>query len=275
MFKQGVMVKTTVPPRGVTMKTIGKLLFVPLSVLLLVLAACEQRGALAAGWSTADLAAALDNPSRPEADKERDAGRMPAEVVTFVGIEPGMRVLDVLASGGWYTEVLSVAVGSDGAVYTQNPQSYLESRGGANGRALNERLAKDHLTNVVRMDVELGELTIEPGSVDAAITALNFHDTYNFSGPEAAAAFMQAIYAVLKPGGALGMIDHAGNADENNVKLHRIPKQVVVDIATDAGFVLEAESDVLAHSEDNRTQMVFRLTRGKTDRFLLKLRKPG
>ena len=86
---------------------------------------------------------------------------------------------------------------------------------------------------------------------------------------------MQAIYSVLKPGGALGMIDHAGNADENNVKLHRIPKQVVVDIATDAGFVLEAESDVLAHSEDNRTQMVFRLTRGKTDRFLLKLRKPG
>ena len=257
------------------MKTMGKLLIVPLSVSLLVLGACEQPGNAAAGWSTDDLAAALDNPSRPAADKERDAGRRPAEVVTFIGIEPGMRVLDVMSSGGWYTEVLSVAVGADGTVYAQNDPAALARRDGANDKAITARLADDRLANVLRVDQALTELELEPGSVDAAITALNFHDTYSFAGPEAAAAFMQAIYAVLKPGGVLGMIDHAGNPDGDNVKLHRIPQQIVVDIATDVGFVLEAESDVLAHPEDERTEMVFGPIRGNTDRFLLKLRKPG
>ncbi len=254
------------------MKTMGKLLLVPLTVSLLTLAACQQP---AAGWSADDLAAALDNPGRPEADKARDAGRKPAEVVVFVGVEPGMTVLDVMASGGWYTEVLSVAVGPDGTVYAQNEPSALARRDGANDKAITARLADSHLANVQRVDQELTGLELEPGSVDAAITALNFHDTYNFAGPEAAAAFMQAIYDVLKPGGVLGMIDHSGDPDGDNVKLHRISRQIVVDIATGVGFVLEDEGDVLAHAEDDRTEMVFGPIRGKTDRFLLKLRKPG
>ncbi len=169
------MIKST--PGGMTMKTMGKLLLVPLSVSLLAMAACEQPGEAAAGWSTADLAAALDNPNRPEADKERDAGRKPAEVVVFVGIEPGMTVLDVMASGGWYTEVLSVAVGPDGTVYAQNEPAALARRDGANDKAITARLADDRLTNVQRVDQELTGLELEPGSVDAAITALNFHDT--------------------------------------------------------------------------------------------------
>ena len=72
----------------------------------------------------------------------------------------------------------------------------------------------------------------------------------------------------------LGLIDHDGDPDNNNVKLHRVPKQVAVDLATDAGFIVEADSDLLAHPEDDRTQMVFGPIRGRTDRFVLKLRKP-
>ena len=62
----------------------------------------------------------LDNPGRPEADKERDASRQPAEVLDFPGLEEGMTALDVMASGGWYTEVLSYAVGPNGTVLMQN-----------------------------------------------------------------------------------------------------------------------------------------------------------
>ena len=252
------------------MNTIHKFLILTIALFLSLSAPV-----LAEAWSTANLGAALDNPERSQADKDRDGARKPAEVVVFVGIEPGMTVLDVAASAGWYTEVLSVAVGRDGTVYSQNSPAALARRDGASGKALSERLADDRLPNVMRADAELGEVDIESGSIDVAFTALNFHDTYNFAGREAAAAFVEAIYALLKPGGVLGFIDHAGNADGDNVKLHRMEKQIVVDIATDAGFVVEADSDILAHPEDDRTQMVFGPIRGKTDRFLLKLRKPG
>lgn len=223
-------------------------------------------------WSAADLTAALDNPARAEADKGRDEARKPAEVLVFIGVEPGMTVLDIAASAGWYTEVLSVAVGEDGTVYSQNTLATLERRDGASDKALSARLADDRLPNVIRADGEIS--AIEPGSIDVAFTALNFHDTYNFAGAEAAAALLAEIYAVLKPGGVLGFIDHSGDPEQNNTKLHRIPKQIVMDLATASGFIVEAESDVLAHPEDDRTEMVFGEIRGKTDRFVLKLRKP-
>ena len=120
----------------------------------------------------------------------------------FIGVEPGMTVLDIAASAGWYTEVLSIAVGEDGTVYSQNLQAALERRNGANDKALTARLSDDRLSNVVRADGEIS--AIEPGSIDVAFTALNFHDTYNFSGAEAAAALLAEFYAVLKPGGRAG-----------------------------------------------------------------------
>ena len=227
-------------------------------------------------WTADELAAALNGPDRPDADKARDAGRKPADVVVFGGIEPGMVVLDVMASGGWYTEVLSIATGPEGTVYSQNSQSSLESRGGASLKALNERLGDDRLPNVVRTIGELGELNIEPGSVDAALTALNFHDTYNFNGNEAATEFLQNIYRYLKPGGVLVMIDHIGDSGGENTKLHRIPKQDVMDLIATTEFVVEAESELLANPADDHTQMVFgKDMRGNTDRFLFKLRKPA
>ena len=244
-----------------------------LSLISVLIIGLIYAGSLSADtWSAEDLTAALNNPSRSEADKGRDAARRPAEVLAFIGVEPGMTVLDIAASAGWYTEVLSVAVGEDGTVYSQNTLATLERRDGANDKALTARLADDRLPNVMRADGEIS--AIEPGSIDVAFTALNFHDTYNFAGAETAVALLAEIYAVLKPGGVLGFIDHAGDPEQNNTKLHRIPKQIVMDLATESGFIVEAESDVLAHPEDDRTEMVFGEIRGKTDRFVLKLRKP-
>lgn len=230
----------------------------------------------AGGWSADALAAALDNPGRAQADKDRDAARKPSEVIAFSGIEQGMTVLDVMASAGYYTEVLSVAVGEEGTVYAQNPLRMLQFRDGATDKALSARLADNRLQNVVRMDGSLNEIDLADGSVDAAFTALNIHDTYYMAGEEAAVALLKTIHAKLKPDGILVLIDHAGSPDQDNAKLHRIPKQIAVDLATSAGFAIDADGDVLSHPEDDKTQMVFaRDIRGKTDRFLLILSKSG
>ncbi|MDH3511527.1 MAG: methyltransferase [Gammaproteobacteria bacterium] len=255
------------------MNTTGRFLILVFSIAGLLLA---TESALAEGWSADQLAAALDNEGRAQADKDRDAARKPADVIAFSGIESGMVVLDVMASAGYYTEVLSVAVGEDGTVYSQNPIRMLQFRDGATDKALSTRLADERLANVVRVDGSMSEIDVAAGSLDAAFTALNFHDTYYMAGEDVAAAWLQQIFEKLKPNGFLMLIDHAGDPDQDNAKLHRIPKRIAVDLATKAGFVVEADSDVLSHPEDDKTQMVFaREIRGKTDRFVLKLRKPG
>lgn len=220
------------------------------------------------------LTAALSGGDRAEADKARDAGRKPAQVVAFLGISEGMTVMDLIAAGGYYTEVLSTAVGESGRVYAQNPAMVLRFRDGANDKAMTARLANDRLANVVRWDREMTDIGLDAGSLDAAITALNFHDLYN-NDPGVAAGFLDAVMQLLKPGGVLGIIEHHGNAAGDNAALHRMEKSKALEAIMAAGFEVVGDSDLLSNAADDRTQMVFAPDiRGKTDRFLLKLRKP-
>ena len=250
--------------------------------LILLSALITLFGSLAdASTSGSDLATRLATGSRAEADKARDAGRQPAAIIAFLGIESGMSVMDLIAASGYYTEVLSEAVGPTGHVYAQNSSFVLKFRDGANDKAMTARLADGRLPNVERVDREIADLGIDADSLDAVITALNFHDIYNGSGPEAAHAMLTSVWNVLKPGGVLGLIDHAGNADAdnadntNNTKLHRIEESKAIEAAKKAGFIVEATSDLIRHPEDDRTRMVFAEgLRGATDRFVLKLRKP-
>lgn len=224
-----------------------------------------------------DLSTRLATGARSEADKARDAGRRPAAVVTFLGIREGMHVMDVLAAGGYYTEVLSEAVGPEGRVYAQNIDFLLKMRDGANDKAMTARLADDRLPNVIRLDAEFDALGLPPGRLDAALTALNMHDVIDGRGEEAAQAVLLAIRQTLRPGGILGVIDHAGvpGEDAKNEELHRIDEARVVAALERAGYRVEATSDLLRHPEDDRSQFVFAPgMRGATDRFVIRARKP-
>jgi predicted methyltransferase len=222
-----------------------------------------------------NLAAALASADRPAEDKARDADRKPAELMQFFGVRPGMTTVDVIALGGYVTEVLSVAVGPNGKVYAQNPPIALQLRDGMYAKALTDRLANNRLPNVVRVDGDLPASSQIPlGSVDVAITAMNYHDVRNQS-PEVAVGFLKAVFVMLKPGGVFGVTDHNGKDGANNTQLHRIPKHFLIEDAKAAGFVVEAESDMLAHPGDDHTKVVFDpALRGKTDQFVVRLRKP-
>jgi len=239
------------------------------------LAACaSQPKANPNDWQTDALTTAL-SATRPQADRARDADRKPAQLMAFFGVQKGMTAVDVIAADGYLSEVLSIAVGPAGKVYVQNPPRVLQMRGGANEKALVVRLADNRLPNAVRADGDFPVPSIPPGSADFAITAMNLHDIYNSpAGAAGAEAFMKNVGATLKPGGVFGVIDHAGIAGADNTKLHRMLKQQAIDVAKAAGFVVEAESDLLANSADDHTKGVFDPSlRGKTDQFVLKLRK--
>ncbi len=117
---------------------------------------------------------AVANDARPEADSQRDATRKPGEVLEFFGIEPGMRVLDVFAGGGYYTEILSYVVGSAGSVTLYNNGGW----DGFVGADVSERLANDRLSNVESVVAEANATDFAANSYDAALFILGFHDLY-------------------------------------------------------------------------------------------------
>ena len=228
-------------------------------------------GAGLSSLSIADLAfgfnAALQSNARPADEKMRDAARKPGEVLNFVGIEAGMTILEVSAGAGWYTEILSAAVGPDGHVIAQNAPRF-EERVGDSSRARAERLGN---VDVRFAGVDSLELS---NDVDAAFTALNLHDPANRSD-EAGIAFLSSIFAALEPGGVLGLIDHVGVDGQDNTALHRIQKARAREILTRAGFEIEAESDVLMNPADDHTLGVRDESLGRvTDRMLIRARKP-
>ena len=231
---------------------------------------------LPATAEVSDLRALLGSENRAETDRLRDEGRRPADVVEFLGIEPGMRVIDVIAAGGYYTEVLSLAVGDDGHVVAHNSHAVLRFRDGANEKAISARLANNRLPNVTRLNKDFTEILPEDGPFDAAITALNFHDIYNGRGPEATVAVLKIVAGLLKPGAVFGIIDHVGEAGSDNETLHRIEISKVLESIEAAGLIVDSDSDLLRNEADDHSFLVFHESiRGKTDRFLLKVRTPA
>ena len=240
--------------------------------------------------------AALASAQRPAADKALDAARKPRQVMEFLGIDSGMTVMDVIAAGGYFTEVLSAAVGPKGRVISQNSERILQMGDGATARAFKARV--DRLGNVDILLSSLSELdpkespyspagstilgAVEtvPGvyadKLDAALTNLNLHDVYNFGGEDAARAMLKTIFQMLKPGGVFGVIDHVGIAGQDNTKLHRIEPAVARRLITSAGFTIEAESRLLANPKDDHTLVVFDPSLHRdTDRFFFKAVRPA
>lgn len=222
---------------------------------------------------------ALAAEARPDADRERDATRKPAEVLGFFGIAPGMTVLDVFSGGGYYTEIAARIAGPEGRVVAHNNQAYLDYA----ADEIAARYGEGRLANVERVNGPVTELDVEPGSVDVALLILAYHDIYfrpedgswpRIDGP----TMLGRIHAALRPGGILGVVDHAGSPDitvEEIGRLHRIDEARLVREIEAAGFELIESSDVLRNPDDIRLLPMYdSRIRGRTDRLVLKFRKP-
>lgn len=228
----------------------------------------------------AAIAAAVAAPGRPADDVKLDASRRPAEVLGFLGLKPGMRAADIMAGSGYYTEIMARAVGPKGRVTAFEPTQFYDGQPKAKTAwdALKGRAA-----NVTLATYPFDKFTATPASLDFTMLHLVYHDIYWASEKYKVpltdpAAFLAVLYRATKPGGIVGVVDHAGPVGDTRAtveKLHRIdPATVKADFAK-AGFRLEAESPVLRVSEDDHSKGVFDpAVRGKTDRFVYRFRKP-
>ncbi|OLF80691.1 hypothetical protein AWH62_14410 [Maricaulis sp. W15] len=217
---------------------------------------------------------AVADASRPEADRQLDANRHPAEVLLFAGVEPGWRIADLAAGSGYYSRVLSTAVGAEGHVYTMNPtwvaERFAETDAGLAAFA-GERANMTHSSSAIEA---FGDNV--DGELDAVFMVLFYHDTA-WDGTDRT-AMNAAVFDALRPGGVYVVVDHRAveGAGLTVVEsLHRIEEAAVVEEITAAGFELDGSSDMLANPEDSREISPFDPSiRRQTDRFVLRFRKP-
>jgi predicted methyltransferase len=206
----------------------------------------------------------LGSDERPLEDRMRDGARRPYQVMELLGVDEGMTALDVGAGGGWYTRVLSAAVGPSGHVVAQfGPRAMQRNNGQAQ---------KDLAASLGNTDAFFGDIgEVEPNSVDVAVTALNMHH----SNEQRAVPYLKSILAALKPGGRAVIIDHIGLPTVDNSMLHRMPIANAKAWIEAAGFEIVEQSDILRTTADDHTRPVFDPTLGRnTDRFLFLVRKP-
>ena len=224
------------------------------------------------------VAAALADPARPSEQTAQDAARHPGEVLAFAGVGPGDRVADFMSGGAYFTRLFSRVVGEGGRVYAFLPQEQLEHCAPAETAGTRTIEGNAHYANVMVLRGPVNRFSA-PEPLDLIWTSLNFHDLYDsFMGPANVPQVVAALYRALKRGGVLVIIDHVaqpGSRVRDTETLHRIDPQVIIRTALAAGFVLEAQSDLLRNAQDSHELKVFDpAIRGRTDQVLLKFRKP-
>jgi predicted methyltransferase len=169
----------------------------------------------------AALKAAVESDSRPAADRARDAHRHPYEALTFWGLQPGMTVVEIEPGGAsWWRHIL---------------EPYASATGG----------------RYVAVNRPLEGMGVEDGSADFILVARAFH---NWSRNDRTQPYLQAFFKALKPGGVLAIEQHR-SAEGLNVadvaSTGYVPESYVIHEAQDAGFVLEARSELNANPRDD------------------------
>lgn len=224
------------------------------------------------------IAAAVADPARPQADRDRDADRKPAECIAFAGLKSGQRIADLLPGGGYFTRIFSGVVGPKGQVFAVAPPKRPDAPADRPEPAAAVRaIAGDaHYKNVNVSVEKLVELKL-PEKLDMVWTSLNYHDVHNVQNIDVG-AFNKTVFESLKPGGIYIVIDHAaerGSGFEATSTLHRSDPEAVKAEVMAAGFEFAGSSDVIASSADDHKARVFEQgLHDKTDRYLLKFRKP-
>jgi predicted methyltransferase len=230
-------------------------------------------GLARAGTAPSSIAASVSDSGRPGEDTARDAGRKPAEVVTFAGVKPGMVVAELLPGTGYYTRILARAVGSKGKVYAIVPTAVVAAFPSALERI--KELAAAY-PNVWVIVCDLNELAL-PEKVDLVWTTENYHD-FHIAPLADIPSFNRSVFNSLKRGGVFLVEDHrAEEGAEPGVtsRLHRMDEAVAKHELEAAGFRIDAESDILWNPADSRQGPSGDSSiHDRTDRFLFRLKRP-
>jgi predicted methyltransferase len=224
--------------------------------------------------------AAVAHPGRSAADLKRDQLDHPADILRLAGIKPGMRVADILAGDGYYSELASYVVGPQGEVLSINNEAF---DGWSDGDR-QTRLGGNRLPNVQHQTLDLNDMHLTAATLDAVMLVKVYHDLYWVDAegkwPKVdVSGVLDQLARALKPGGVLLLVDHSAKSGTGNTaagSLHRIEEDFAIKDFESHGFKVVAKSDVLKRPDDARELISYKGPAvGKTDRFVVVFRKPA
>lgn len=235
---------------------------------------------------------------RDDKNKARNVYRNPVETLTFFGITPQSKVLEIWPGGGWYAEILVPYTAKKGAYVgaVNDPATMTNERSkeyfGKQNKALSDKFAANpeiyQTATLLPFDPSKPVLG-KPGSLDAVLTFRNVH---NWRGNKQAEGMFKAFYEVLKKGGTLGVVEHRAAQDVAvDDKSGYVSEAQVIALAEQAGFKLVARSEINANPKDTKDYAdgvwtlppTYRLgdkdrekyaAIGESDRMTLKFMKP-
>ena len=234
---------------------------------------------------------------RSDENRARDKYRHPKETLQFFGFRQDMAVMEVSpGGGGWYTEVLAPTLREKGeyiaAAWDPNSTSEYAKK---NSKKYADKLAsRPELYDRAKVTALQAPNALKPvpdGSVDMVLTFRNIH---GWMGDDAADAMFKAMYAALKPGGILGVVEHRAKADkpqDPKAESGYVREDYAIAMIEKAGFKLIGKSEVNANPKDtaDHPKGVWTLPPtlqggdvdrdkylaiGESDRFTLRFRKP-
>jgi len=193
---------------------------------------------------------------RSDKNKARDQYRHPKQTLEFFGLKPGMTLIELTPGGGWYAEVLAPLMKGSGnyiaAIVTPKKKDGEDAQ---DMDSLSKKFSGDAAqygeAKVEQFDLKAPNFGA-PNSADMVVTFRNVH---NWVMADAAPGMFKAAFDVLKPGGVLGVTDHraAPGADLEKIKKSGyLPEDFVIKLASEAGFKLDAKSEVNANPKDTK-----------------------
>ena len=218
-----------------------------------------------------DYEAIVAAPDRSDADRQADKRRDPVKLLAFIGVRPGMKVLDMGTGAGYSTELMARAVGPTGHVYGQDSSDAAERA----RERFDQRLKTPAMKNVTRLLRDFDDpVPADVRDLDLITFLFFYHDTTYMKVDRA--VMNKRLFEALKPGGVLLIADHSARPGEGTSvgnTTHRIEESVVKREVEAAGFKLVGEGNFWRHPEDTRDSNVFRAPT-PVDEFVLKFEKP-
>ena len=206
--------------------------------------------------ANAGLTAAAASAHRSDANKARDKYRSPAATLAFFGVKPTHTVVEIWPGGGWYTEILAPYLGAKGKLIVAAPPGRASD---GISKVLASNAAVFGKVGTANFPVMLGGTGVAAGSADAVLTFRNVHNwrmgSQHPKSEDYSVAAFKELYAMLKPGGVLGIEDHRlpESADaERERKSGYIKVSSVRRLAEQAGFKLAGSSEVNANPRDTK-----------------------
>ncbi len=249
--------------------------------------------------TTARLQAAANGAWRTPEDVARDDYRHPLETLKFFGLQPHQTVVEITPGSGWYAEILAPFLYQDGNYIAAvvDPQALAEGRGRDYQQRSKDTLETKFAASPLQFD-RANVALYDPaapvlGSPGTADMVLTFRNVHNWRKAGQAQGMFNGFFAVLKPGGTLGVVEHraggsVGDADDSGY----VGQAQVIAMAEAAGFTLDATSEINANPLDTKDHPngVWTLppgnnheavdnakyqTMGESDRMTLRFKKPG